>query len=56
MLPHLLVVGARNSDDQGPAEKGLSGEHGDGGGPINGEIGPPPPSQVSLDTARSDGL
>jgi hypothetical protein len=50
MLFHLLVVGAINSNDQGPVGpcKRLNGERGDGGGPIGGEIGPPPPSQVSL--------
>ncbi len=50
MLPHLLVVGVRNSDDQGPdgSCKRLSGERGGGGGPISGEIGPSPPSHGSL--------
>ena len=37
MLPHLLAVGARNSEDRGPTRscKGLSGERGGGGGPIS---------------------
>jgi hypothetical protein len=50
MLPHLLLVGTRNSNDQGPVGPCMrpSGERGDGSGPINGEIGPPPPPQVSL--------
>jgi hypothetical protein len=50
MLPHLLVVDARNSLDQGPAGscRRPSGERGAVGGPISGEIGPPPPPLVSL--------
>jgi hypothetical protein len=50
MPSDLLVVGARNFDDQGPAGscRRLSGERGGGGGPIGGEIYPPPPSHVSL--------
>ena len=50
MLPHLPVVGAGKSDDQGPAGscRGLSGERVGGGGPISGEMRPPPLSQVSL--------
>ena len=65
MLPHLLVVGARNSDDQCPpwSCRRLRGEHGGGGSPISPliewigvDIGPQPPSHVSFDTARSDGF
>jgi hypothetical protein len=44
MLPHLLVVGARNSHDPGPAGRGrrLSGEHSGGSGRLIGEeIGMP---------------
>ena len=50
MLPHLLVVGAGHSHDQGPAGscKRPSGERGGGGDSIGGEIGPLPPPQVSL--------
>jgi hypothetical protein len=50
MLPHLLVVGAGNSDDHGPAGacKRLSGERSGGGGPISGQIGTPLPSHLSL--------
>ena len=50
MLSHLLVVGARNSHDQGPTGscRRPSGERGGGGGSISGEIGPPPPPHVSL--------
>ena len=50
MLPHLLVVGARNSYDQGPAGFCIrpSGERGGGGGSSIGEIGPPPPPHVTL--------
>jgi len=50
MLPHLFVVGAGNSDNQGQAGscRRLSGERGGGGGPNSGEIGPPPPSHVFL--------
>jgi hypothetical protein len=50
MIPHLLVVGARNSDDMGPDWpcKRLSGERGGRGGPISEEIGTPLPSNVSL--------
>jgi len=42
MLPHLLVVGAGNSDDPDPVGSGKrpSGDHG-GGGQIGEEIGPP---------------
>ena len=50
MLPHLLVVGAGNSLDQGPARsyRRPSEERGGGGGSNSGEIGPPPPPHVSL--------
>ncbi len=50
MLPHLLVVGDGNSNDQGPVGPctRTSGERGGGGGPTGGEIGPPLPSHVSL--------
>jgi hypothetical protein len=50
MLPYPLVVGAGNSNDQGPAWpcKRPSGGQGGGGGLIKGEIGPPPPSNASL--------
>jgi hypothetical protein len=50
MLPHLLVVGAGNSHDQDPAGscKRPTGERGGGRRSISGEIGPPPPPQVSL--------
>jgi len=51
MLPHLLVVGARNFGDPDPAWSGwkLSGEHGGGGGgQIGEEIGPPPLPPVSF--------
>jgi hypothetical protein len=49
MLPHLLMVGARNSGDHGPTVSGRrpSGEHGGGGGgQIGEEIGSPPLSPV----------
>ncbi len=50
MLPHLLVVGARNSHDQDPARSCMrpSGERSGGGGSVSGDIGPPPPPRVSL--------
>ncbi len=50
MLPHLLVVGARNSHDHGPAGscRRPSEDRGGGGGSISGEVGPPLPLQVSL--------
>ncbi len=55
---YLFVVGARNSDDQGRVGfcRRLSGERCGRGGPIREEIGPPLPSHVSFDTARSDGF
>ncbi len=58
MLPHLLVVGVVNSDDQGPTRPcmRLSGEHGGGGGPVGGEIEPPPPSHVSSTPPGMRGL
>ncbi len=50
VLPHLLVVGAGNSHDQGPvgSYRRPSGERGGDGGSISGEIGPPPPPHVSM--------
>jgi hypothetical protein len=50
MLPQLLLVGAGNSDDHGPAGscRRLSGERGGAGGPISGEVGSLPPSHVAL--------
>ncbi len=50
MVSHLLVVGVGNSDNQGPAGscKRLNKERGGGDRPINGEIGTPPQSHVSL--------
>jgi len=55
--PHLLVVGAGNSLNPGPARYGRRPRVGrcGGGGAIGGEIAPPPPTHVSLDTARFDG-
>ena len=55
--PHLLVVGAGNSLDPGPARSGKrpSGGRCGGGGAIGGEIAPPSPAHVSFDTAWSDG-
>jgi hypothetical protein len=68
MLPHLLVVGAKNSGDPDPAGSGrrTNGEH--NGDKSGEEIGPPPLSSLSFDTnpvlrhgnsekgIRSDGL
>ena len=54
----LLVVGARKSEDQGPAgsSRRPSGEHiGGGDCQVGEEIGPPPPSPLSSDTTLSDG-
>ena len=50
MLPHLLVVGVGNAEEQSPAGScmRLSEERGGGGGLFSIEFGPPPPSQVSL--------
>jgi len=47
MLPHLLVVGAGDSDDHGSCMR-RSGKRGGRGGPISEDIGPPPPSHVPL--------
>ena len=50
MLPRILVMDARNFNDQGPVGpcRRPSGERGGGDGPIGGEIGPPPRSHMSL--------
>ncbi len=58
MLPRLLVVGAGNSGDPGPARLSIrpSGERSGGGDCLIGEeIGPPPPSPLSFDTILSNG-
>jgi hypothetical protein len=54
---HLLVVGVGDSLDPGPARSSRRPSEGrcGGCGTIGGEIAPPPPAHVSLDTARSDG-
>ena len=46
--PHLLVVSAGKSFDHVPARSGRR--------PSGGKIAPHPPTQVSFDAARSDGL
>ena len=48
----LHVVDTGNSNDQGPAWPCMRPSGGQGGdsGPIGEEIGPPPPSQMSLTT------
>ncbi len=57
MLPHLLVVGAINSRDPGPAGRGrrLSGEHRGGGGRSIGEEIGMPSSPEGPPVARFDG-
>jgi hypothetical protein len=56
--PHLLVVSVGNSFDLEPARSGRrpSGGRNGGGGAIRGDVAPQPPTQVSFDVARSDGL
>ena len=51
-------MSARSSRDPDPVWSGKrpSGGRFGGGGAIGGEIAPQPPTQVSFDTARSDGL
>ena len=60
MLPHLLVVGAGNSGDPGPAGRGrrLSGEHSGGCAARSGWRSgvAAATSGVLLNTARSDGI
>jgi hypothetical protein len=59
MLSPLPVIGVGNSNNQVPAGSyiRLSGDRGDGGGPINEDIGPSDAAATRVfDTTRSDGL